>query len=120
MSISAKHAAVIRYKKRHPKRTILLEKRMRCRKTGVEFTITENDIEWPEICPALGIPLIYERYVRNGKKGPKDNSPSFDRIDPNKGYIPGNVQILSNRANQIKSNATAEELMKVALFVGRV
>jgi hypothetical protein len=39
---------------------------------------------------------------------------SFDRIDPTKGYIKGNVQIVSQRANRIKSNSTLEEFEEMA------
>ncbi len=44
------------------------------------------------------------------------NSPSFDRIIPTRGYTKGNVIIISNRANRIKSDATVEELERVASF----
>ena len=38
------------------------------------------------------------------------------RIDNGKGYIVGNVIVVSFRANTIKSNATVEELERVAFF----
>tara|TARA_Y100001938_G_scaffold104877_1_gene143123 strand:+ start:1883 stop:2233 length:351 start_codon:yes stop_codon:yes gene_type:complete len=57
----------------------------------------------PKKCPYLGIDLIV------GKIGGLDSSPSLDRIDNTKGYIKGNVQIISRKANQIKNNASFEE-----------
>jgi hypothetical protein len=41
---------------------------------------------------------------------PKDSSPSLDRIDSAKGYTYENCQIISNKANRLKSDATPEEL----------
>lgn len=41
---------------------------------------------------------------------PKDSSPSLDRIDSKKGYTYDNCQVISNKANRLKSDATAEEL----------
>ena len=43
-----------------------------------------------------------------------DDSPSLDRIDPKKGYVKGNVEIISMKANIIKGRATPEELEQVA------
>jgi len=47
-------------------------------------------------------------------KGRLPNSPSLDRIDPTKGYIKGNVEVISNLANTMKQNATPEELLAFA------
>lgn len=66
---------------------------------------------WPEYCPILGIKLDYET---NGRQ---ENSPSFDRLDPTKGYISGNVQIISWRANRIKNDGSAEEHQKIANYL---
>jgi hypothetical protein len=38
-------------------------------------------------------------------------SPSLDRIDPSRGYIPGNVQVISNRANLLKRDGTLREIV---------
>jgi hypothetical protein len=57
-------------------------------------------------CPLLGLELTYSNYHGNIP----DNYASLDRIDSSKGYIEGNVQILSFRANTLKGHATLEEL----------
>ena len=44
------------------------------------------------------------------------NSPSIDKIIPEKGYVPGNVIIVSMKANMIKSFATPDEIIKVGKF----
>ena len=59
-------------------------------------------------CPLLGLKLMYKPYKQGLR--PPSNYASLDRIDPTKGYIEGNVQILSFRANSIKSDASLEEL----------
>jgi len=65
----------------------------------------------PERCPVLDIPL-----ARRTGVGTTANSPTVDRIVPELGYVRGNVMIISKRANQIKSDASPEEIMKVAQF----
>lgn len=76
----------------------------RARVNNMEFSITIKDIVVPDICPALGIPLF------RSKGKPTDNSPSLDRLDSSKGYIKGNVNVISMKANRMKSNATLAEL----------
>jgi hypothetical protein len=75
----------------------------RAKKKGLEFNIDAYDVIIPEVCPYLGIK------IENGTLGNHDASPSLDRIDSSKGYIKGNVEIISWKANQIKNNGTAEE-----------
>ncbi|MBB3990312.1 hypothetical protein [Croceicoccus naphthovorans] len=62
--------------------------------------------------PILGIPI----YIAKGGRGGKDHSPSLDRIRPKLGYVPGNVIVISNRANRLKSDATIRELRDIASF----
>lgn len=84
--------------------------RQRAKKRGLDFNIYEEDIFIPEVCPLLLIPL----FVTTGRSSVKDNSPSLDRIDPSKGYVKGNVWVISYRANTMKSNSTWQELMMLA------
>jgi hypothetical protein len=60
-------------------------------------------------CPVLGIELEFGGGLKNLR-----NSPSIDRIIPERGYVKGNLVVISYFANSIKQNATPEELMKVA------
>jgi hypothetical protein len=43
------------------------------------------------------------------------NKFTLDRIDSAKGYVKGNVWIVSHRANRIKGDATSGELIKIGL-----
>lgn len=82
----------------------------RCKKSGRIFTISVDDVVVPATCPVLGIEL----FGSAGRRGGTDNSPSLDRRDNSKGYEPGNVVVISRRANAIKHNATSAEVQKVA------
>jgi hypothetical protein len=79
---------------------------------GFNFNLTIDDIIIPEYCPILNIKLTTD---------PKDkDSPNYysiDRIDSSKGYVKGNVQIISMKANKMKSKSTEEELLKFSLSV---
>jgi len=68
-------------------------------------------------CPVLGTLLDWSLQRGNGGN-PVPNSPSLDRIDPSKGYVKGNVWVISYRANAIKNDATHEELKRVTAAVG--
>ena len=39
---------------------------------------------------------------------------SIDRIDASKGYVVGNVQIISHKANRQKSDASLSDILKLA------
>lgn len=103
----------------NPKKAIFNSKRAQARLIGVPFSLVFENVIWPETCPVLGIQIRYERTGLRGKR-PFDDSPSFDRLDLTKGYEPGNVIIVSNKANRLRSNATTEELRKVAEFYSRL
>lgn len=82
----------------------------RAKLKGFDFDLELEDIpQIPSICPVLNIPII----INEGNHQPTDNSPSVDRIDSTKGYIKGNIRIISNRANRIKADATIDELRRV-------
>ncbi|MDR5811998.1 hypothetical protein QCE62_00150 [Caballeronia sp. LZ033] len=94
-----------------PLTNMLAQARWRSRRDGREFSITSADVHIPDVCPVLGIPIY-----TGGTYGNNDNSPSLDRIDSTKGYIAGNVVVISNRANTLKRDATPEELVRLAQF----
>jgi len=78
----------------------------RAKKDGTLFSLKIEEIpEIPKVCPVLGVKI-----KENNKSAPLDSSPSMDRINPILGYVRGNVRIISNRANRIKSDSTIEEL----------
>lgn len=87
---------------------MLARAKRRAKEKGVPATIGMADLPpFPVFCPVLGIPL------GQGEDYPLDNRASLDRIRPELGYVPGNVRIISFRANMLRSNATAEELRLV-------
>lgn len=90
----------------NPEKSLLQEARKRARKKSLEFSIDLADVQIPEACPILGIPIIRNTGGRNASP----NSPTLDRIDPSKGYIRNNVWVISWRANKLKSDATLKEL----------
>jgi hypothetical protein len=83
------------------------------KRRGIPFELTPVDIydlPLPLRCPILDIPLKYNRGAA------KDDSFSIDRIDSTIGYTRDNIIVISNRANRIKNNGTAEELKLLAEF----
>jgi hypothetical protein len=84
--------------------------RRRSKRMRLSFNLTREDIVVPEVCPILGIPL----FPGVGQRKRHDGSPSLDRVDPVKGYVKGNVGVISYKANRIKNNGTAEEHLKIA------
>lgn len=85
--------------------------KVRAKKYKLEFNITPEDILIPDFCPVLGIKL----FVGEKKWGP--NSPTLDKIDNTKGYIKGNIKVISWRANSLKSDSTIEEIEKVLAYM---
>lgn len=78
--------------------------KQRAIKYNLDFNIEQSDIIVPKICPILEVPLEW------GKKGNYEYSPSLDRIDNNKGYIKGNIMVISKKANTMKNSASIQEL----------
>lgn len=94
--------------------------RQRAKDKNLAFNIDHNYIRsiTPSHCPIFNTKLEWSVQRGNGHRS-LPNSPSLDRIDPSKGYVKGNVWIISNRANAIKNDASHEELKLVAEAVGR-
>ncbi len=79
----------------------------RAKRKNRDFSIEITDILIPDLCPVFGVPLVEDT----------EYAPSIDRIDSSKGYIKGNIQIISKRANLLKNNASVEELEKILLYL---
>ena len=93
---------------------MLAEARRRARQKGLEFLVQRSDLEIPDTCPVFGVRLVYQaNWARMAE------SASLDRFDSSLGYVAGNVWIISWRANQIKSDATIDELERLVLALKR-
>ena len=77
--------------------------------------ITVNDIK--EVYPKDGKCPIFGFELEFNNAGFRENSPSIDRIDSTKGYTVDNIQIISWKANRIKSYATVEELETIVAYM---
>lgn len=114
--LSEKRALNRRWKRNNIGKVLFMSARNRARKSGWAFNLKMSDIVVPERCPILGIKLVAHCGTRN-KKYP--NSPSLDRIDSSKGYVRGNIAVVSWRANEVKKNGTAAEHRKIATWMQR-
>lgn len=86
-------------------RYLVQSARNRAKKYNLPFNITHEDIIVPEFCPYLGIKLVpFSEW----------SSPSLDKIIPELGYVKGNIQVISTKANTMKNNATQDELVRFA------
>ncbi len=105
------------YQRLDLRKKLLYAARNRAKQADIECTITIDDILIPDVCPVLGIPL-YDS-AGGGKKHPAliPNSPSIDRIDNTKGYVPDNICVISMKANDIKSDSTLEDLEAVVAYM---
>lgn len=91
-------------------RSYVLAAKGRAARQGVPFDLNPEDVVIPDKCPVFGIPLIV------GEDKRSDNTPSIDRVVPSKGYVKGNIVVISWRANRLKSDATVEELRMLARY----
>lgn len=85
------------------KKFMLNSAKSRAKRKNLEFNIDISDIILPDECPLLHIKLSIN-------SDNKDYTYSLDRIDSSKGYVKGNVWVISFKANRIKNNATLQEL----------
>ena len=92
----------------NPISRMLMNSKSRARQHKIEFNITLKDVPIPKLCPLLEVPLIL------GTAENYEFSPSIDRIDSSKGYIKGNVRVISLLANRMKSNANQEQCILFA------
>ena len=112
-----KYCDSIRKRKIHvknPEISAFTNLKHRAKRKNIPMELTREHLKkaFPNdmICPALGIKMEV------GENNRIVNSPSIDRIIPEKGYVPGNIIVVSNKANRIKTDATPDEIIKVGKF----
>lgn len=93
------------------RKSLLESAQSRASQYNIPLTITLDDIVVPTTCPIFGFPLVKSP----GKAS--YNSPSLDKIVPELGYVPGNIQVISYKANMMKNNASSEDLIKFAKWI---
>ena len=107
-------AANKRYKLKNPANQLVWAARYRARKFGLSCDLEAGDLTIPEFCPVLGIRLA-KAIPGSNKWSP--TSPSVDRVNPKLGYTKGNVRVISWRANNLKSDGTAQEFELIAAYL---
>lgn len=89
-----------------PQRRMWYKTKISSGKRKLEFNLSIDDIIIPTHCPYLGVELLTHPDQSNSP-----NYFSIDRIDSTKGYVRGNIQIISLLANTMKNNATINQLI---------
>lgn len=107
------NARAVAYYRVNIDKRMLMSARTRARAQNLSFNISLSDIKIPKVCPILGIELV------NNAGRAKGNSPCLDRIDNSLGYIKGNVGVISNRANQLKSNLSLAAIRNLYFYVSK-
>jgi hypothetical protein len=102
-------------KLRHPVAYMFRGVRSRAAKRGIQFTLAMSDVVIPDTCPCCATKME----MRSGPavNGPLPNSPSLDRLDATQGYVPGNVAVICWRCNNLKRDATADELRTILTWM---
>mgnify|MGYP004703628705 CR=1 FL=1 len=90
------------------KHYLLKHAKARAAKKGIEFSLVEEDIILPEVCPILKIP-----FDKNNRR----YTFSLDRKDPTKGYTKDNIWVISQIANAMKWDSSSEERVLFANWV---
>lgn len=96
----------VRNRVERQERQLLGTAKRNARIKGLPFNLEISDLIVPETCIFLGCKL-----TRIYGQGRVWTNASLDRIDPTKGYVKGNIQIISELANRMKQNATQEQLV---------
>lgn len=88
--------------------------KQRAARKGIPYDIDADYLMsiYTGVCPVFNVP--FERRDERTSNAPF--APTVDRIVPSAGYVRGNIIIISRRANNIKSDATPEEMRKVAQY----
>lgn len=108
--INCARAQVKKWVRNNRENRMLLNARSRAKTKCIDFDLELSDITIPEYCPLLGIKLQTAEEMSEKRA---DNSPTLDRIDNSRGYVKGNVWVVSYIANAIMTSATHEQIIMV-------
>lgn len=104
-------ACARRRRRANPERQLLDSAKARAKQRGLVFDLTLADIVIPAYCPVLGIELRVAEEIHSA------NSPTIDRVDNAKGYVRGNVLVISFRANTLKRDGTLDEFRAIVNYI---
>lgn len=93
-------------------KSVLRSAKIRAKALGVLFDLTLDDLFIPDVCPIFNTPMSWSNKITN-------DTPSLDRLIPEKGYVSDNVAFISMRANRIKSDASLNDLLKITDWMQR-
>jgi hypothetical protein len=109
------------WKEKNPKRqwagTAYKSAKFRAKGKGIPFNLT---IDYLLSIVTDSCPVFNTEFKFSGNKVARNESPSLDRIDPSKGYVEGNLVVISNKANNIKSAYKSTDIFKVAEWLQKI
>lgn len=86
------------------------------KRRNIQFDLTFQDFQLPEYCPLLNVKLTFG----SESDGNHPTHASLDRIDNTKGYIKGNVIVLSRMANAMKNSADFIQLETFSSNISKI
>lgn len=103
---------VMGFYRKYPAHRLIVRARRRAKVRGLKFNLIKEDIlPLPTICPILGIKLRATASYQD------PHAYSLDRIDNSKGYVRGNVVVMSYLANRLKNDGTAKQHEQIAKWM---
>jgi hypothetical protein len=99
-----KHYAKHRYEPEMWIKRAVSRLRGKAKLAGIDFNISTQDLQMPAACPFTLLPFHFGAH--------NSQNPSVDRIKPDRGYVRGNVRIISVQANTAKQNITDPDVFQ--------
>jgi hypothetical protein len=97
------------YRGKNWRMKMLWQAKATANRKNIPFDLEECDIIIPTHCKYLGEPL-----TQSLGEGVIWSNTSLDRINPALGYVKGNIEVISRKANSMKNMATVDELRTFA------
>jgi hypothetical protein len=109
MKQNKQHLWLRDYRRKKPRLRLYWTTKQNASLRGLKHTLEFKDFpQIPEYCPVF--PWVKIKILKGRGRGFKNpTAPSVDRIDSSKGYVKGNVRIISWRANMLRNDGTLKE-----------